>query len=354
MLRRMDQKQFEFMLFSMRNGELVNAPENNFKVVSHQSESLTYRTVNFVRKRTTGVTLLEKTLIGIHEHFKPDLWYLNTIIMPEVATIAEKHNIPFAVHFHELQTQYNLVSESDLEMQVKKSAFTTGCSAVVCDALKMLGAPEIELQHECIDFSAAKPDAEKTKSFRQKLGIPDSHKIIVMAGQQAEIKGLDIFLRVAETMKNEPYFFLWLGSPKDSGYNLYYKKLAEQLNSTVRLMYPDPSEYYSWLNLADLFFLSSRSDPFPLVMIEAAYLGKYILGLDSGGVAEFTNEKAGSVLKTWNVPEIAEQIRLLFQNRFGEWKSEDSIARASEFDANIQVKHFEKILAKRIQNRVKS
>jgi glycosyltransferase involved in cell wall biosynthesis len=264
--------------------------------------------------------------------------------MPEVAEIAQRHNIPFAVHFHELQSQYNLISDADLEFQVKHSRFLVGCSTVVCDSIRLLGGAKVDLQFECVDLSAAIADPKETAEFRKSLNIPADHRIVVMAGQQSEIKGFDIFLQVAEQLRGEPLHFVWLGAARSSGFNLYYQKVAQKLAGHVTLLHPDPARYYSCLPAADLFFLSSRSDPFPLVMTEAAYAGKFIAALDSGGAREFIDGKAGTIIGSWNVPEIADAVKKLAAEKPASWSPEQSIERAKEFDAKLQAQHFAKLL----------
>lgn len=335
-LRHLDSEQFDIQLVSMRDGELVDDEKNNFRVHSLYNGSMLDRTKNFIRKKITGLTNLEKNILTLHHAFQPDMWYLNTIVMPEVAEIAVKHKIPFAVHFHELQTQYNLVSDRELELQLDKSAFLVGCSTVVCDAIKLMSGKTAELLHECIDFASVRIDENLSNSFRTKNNIPDDHRIVLMSGQRSEIKGLDIFLKVAEQFKTEKVHFVWLGASRNSGFNFYYEKYAEQFKETITFSYPDPVEYYSILNSADLFFLSSHSDPFPLVMIEAAFLGKYIVALNSGGVAEFCDNRIGTLLSRNDVGHVADEIRSLLKALPANWHPSQSKARALEFDVKIQ------------------
>ena len=347
-LRNLDAELFEIKLISLRNGELVQDRKNNFSIHTLDDSSMFHRTENFIRKKVTGITNLEKNIIRIHHDFNPDIWYLNTIVMPEVAEVALKNNIPFAVHFHELQTQFNLVNDHELEMQVNKSAFNVGCSRVVCDAIRMMSGREPELMHECIDLQAIQTDDGISASFRAKNNIPADHRIVIMSGQRSEIKGLDIFLQVAEQFRGEKIHFVWLGASKHSGYNFYYEKFAEQVKEMVTFAYPNPDEYYSILNAADLFFLSSRSDPFPLVMVEAAFLGKYIVALDSGGVVEFCEGQIGTIIRHQDIADIISGLRSLLKTLPESWNPSLSKQRAVAFDVKTQAQKLSEILLRKL------
>jgi glycosyltransferase involved in cell wall biosynthesis len=109
-------------------------------------------------------------------------------------------------------------------------------------------------------------------------------------------KGVDLFLAAAATIvRSQPgrdIHFLWVGdgfTPKnDVSYSVY---LSEQINrsglqSHVTFLEPvaDLDPIY---DIADLFFLSSRLDPFPNVSIDAAVRGIPIVCFkDASGTAE--------------------------------------------------------------------
>ncbi len=68
-------------------------------------------------------------------------------------------------------------------------------------------------------------------------------------------------------------------------------------------------EYYSWLNACDAFLLTSMVDPYPLVMLEAAYLQKPIIAFDSGGVTEFVKEGMGKIVPYYCVNAYLDAIK---------------------------------------------
>jgi glycosyltransferase involved in cell wall biosynthesis len=64
----------------------------------------------------------------------------------------------------------------------------------------------------------------------------------------------------------------------------------------------------------DVFFLSSREDPFPLVMLEAAHVGKPIVGVRaSGGVNDFLQGLDELLVDSWDVAVLVDKISSLLQ-----------------------------------------
>ena len=61
------------------------------------------------------------------------------------------------------------------------------------------------------------------------------------------------------------------------------------------------------------FLLTSRQDPFPLVMIEAALLGKPIVSFPSGGVSEFVKEGMGIVTQDISIKQMVKAIRSIMR-----------------------------------------
>jgi glycosyltransferase involved in cell wall biosynthesis len=106
-------------------------------------------------------------------------------------------------------------------------------------------------------------------------------------------KGTDIFIRVARQVirKMPKVHFIWLGV----GDNVFSAELKAEKEhwdegNQVHLI-PRKSDSKPYFEAMDLFFLSSREDPFPLVMLEAAFHEKPLVGFkDSGGISDFLQD----------------------------------------------------------------
>lgn len=78
-------------------------------------------------------------------------------------------------------------------------------------------------------------------------------------------------------------------------------------------MVENPFEYYRDL---DLFILTSREDPFPLVCIENGMLGNPIVCFEGAtGIEEVIAEGGGRVVPYLNVEDMAETIIFYNKNR---------------------------------------
>jgi glycosyltransferase involved in cell wall biosynthesis len=74
---------------------------------------------------------------------------------------------------------------------------------------------------------------------------------------------------------------------------------------------PNPLKYFAAF---DVFALVSREDPFPLVCLEAASLGKPIVCFDnSGGEKEFVEDDCGFVVPDLDIETIASKVVKLLE-----------------------------------------
>lgn len=98
---------------------------------------------------------------------------------------------------------------------------------------------------------------------------------------------------------------------------------------------PVKTDAKPYFEMADVFFLSSREDPFPLVMLEAASLGIPMVGFrGTGGIEDFSKDLGSMLIDDLDESEAAELIRQ--QLNFSENElldlSEKLKNRAKEFD----------------------
>ncbi|MDP4286103.1 MAG: glycosyltransferase family 4 protein [Bacteroidota bacterium] len=115
-------------------------------------------------------------------------------------------------------------------------------------------------------------------------------------------KGVDIFIGVARRLLSmdllQYFVFTWKGANINSSEYaqcLYHIEKAG-LSNRITLISAD-CEMDSFYNDIDIFFLSSREDPYPLVVLEAASYGKPIICFENaGGAPEFVKEDAGSTV----------------------------------------------------------
>lgn len=157
------------------------------------------------------------------------------------------------------------------------------------------------------------------QSFKQRFGLTDSDMLIGGMGLASDRKGTDIFVEVCGKVAaiNKKIKFCWIGNFDSPATEAALKAQLKALNIEGQLMFTGPLEH-NYYNLApfDLFFLSSREDPYPLVVLEAGFMQVPTLCFESsGGIPEFVGEDAGWIVPGLSADKAAAAILTLYNQR---------------------------------------
>jgi glycosyltransferase involved in cell wall biosynthesis len=245
------------------------------------------------------------------------LIYSNTIVNGKILDFLSFLKCPVICHVHELEEVIRQFGTENIDL-VKKHAlvYIAVSGAVKKNLVENHDIPEAKVQvvHEFIP--TAKCHVVKGDYFfsaiRQELGIPAPAKLVCGCGSIEPRKGTDLFLQVASRVvqryKDAPVHFMWVGGLPELVDQMRKQVKASSLADFVHFIGPksDVGPYY---DASDVFLLSSREDPFPLVMIEAALRGKPIVCFSgSGGAPEFVEGDAGFVVAGFDVDEMARRV----------------------------------------------
>jgi glycosyltransferase involved in cell wall biosynthesis len=225
-----------------------------------------------------------------------------------------------------------------------KASLVIGCSRKVTEQIRLIGAQNVATLEEGIDTERVVARPLKAQSIRKSLGIPDHSYVWAMSGMTQYRKGLDLVPDLMEGLRHHNAHLIWIGKTRDTGYDHYTSREIEKRGLTnVHFVGEKTTDYYDHLSCADGFVLTSRHDPFPLVMIEAALLGKPIVSFNSGGVKDFVLRKMGEVIDSWNVSDL---VTVMVKVMKGHVTLDPSVShdRALEFDIKIQTKRWERIM----------
>jgi glycosyltransferase involved in cell wall biosynthesis len=178
-------------------------------------------------------------------------------------------------------------------------------------------------------------DVEATRTIRPpgavraELGIPSGAPVVAACGTFEWRKGTDLFAQVASRVTGEPpVYFVWVGAePNPPRFTPRWLTRREfdfdvrclGLEDRVILVPPTP-DVADYLAASDVFLLPSREDPFPLVAIEAAALGRPVVCFESSGTAEMIGPDAGIAVRHLDVEAMSVAVRKLL---------DDPAARAS-------------------------
>jgi glycosyltransferase involved in cell wall biosynthesis len=118
---------------------------------------------------------------------------------------------------------------------------------------------------------------------------------VISVGLGSWRKGIDLFIQTAyffSKLYDKPFQFTWVGNvPAQTLMQLRYEIKQYGLTDLIHFSgeVNDTSIFFS---KCDVFYLSSREDSYPLVMLEATLHGKPVIYFSgSGGASEFINDK---------------------------------------------------------------
>lgn len=229
-------------------------------------------------------------------------------------------------HVHELEVALRTwAPRHDYDVFRTRPDRWIAASAAVRDLLVgelELPAAKVLLHHEFVDaagIAARDIGAREVAACRRELGIAADSAVVLAAGTLEWRKGADLFVQVANEVRRRtrrPVSFVWLGG--DLHGTEWERVRADRERSGADHVHfvgvrDDP---LPWFATADVFALTSREDPFPLVCLESAAVGTPIVTYRSGGMVELLEaagpEAAGGVIDHLDVGAFADQVlRLL-------------------------------------------
>jgi glycosyltransferase involved in cell wall biosynthesis len=283
-----------------------------------------------------------------------DLLYLNSAACAPFLEYAlgVLRPVPVVAHIHELDMGLELsLPEADRRRLFDQSNMWIAASQPVADVIRRLEpeSPDGVVVQEFIDTRAIRRHAgEGRAATLAELGVPDGSRIVGACGTLDYRKGADLFVQLAQRWLAEgraaDVFFVWLGG-QHSGFFHQVQLDARRAGVADRMRWipsvPDPHRY---LTSFDVFCLTSREDPFPLVCLEAAALERPIPCFDSaGGMPDFVERDAGTTVAYLDIVAMAAAIDELLDD------DETRMAMGKRAAEKVQARNDTSVLAPRIQ-----
>jgi glycosyltransferase involved in cell wall biosynthesis len=249
-----------------------------------------------------------------------DIVFSNTITNGDLDYLIGQHpNI--ITYVHELEKVIALETQSnDLKAVLRHSKRFLYVSNAVKDNLeKSLGVSPTKLfrLNGFIPDSYYRKTAERTK-MRERMSIGESQYLVCGMGTNDWRKGVDLFVKAAHQVlcNRKDVFFYWVGSRLDSSGHKEQSAIIESLGIAENVfLLPPVDDAMSYLLASDVFFLSSREDPYPLVMIESAMMKLPIVYFtNAGGADEFLGDDAGIGVDHLDTALAASEIERLIEN----------------------------------------
>ncbi len=340
-LKYLDRSRFEAGLVCFAKGELVQDLPKDIPVF------YAVRDFSFLDKISfhLGSHPTKRSLIKISNQFKADLWYVNTIMLTSVIDMAKELRIPVISHVHELSAMYSQVSRKDFKSIVDNSDLVIGCSDTVCRCMAEAGSKKVERLYSFVDLKEIAPDPDLVKKIRNDWGVKPGDIVWIMSGTTSERKGFDLLPEIAlQFPKNANVHLVWVGKLSDDGLVYWTSQRCKEIdNVKIHLVGAKKEDYFSYIDAADGFMLTSRQEPFGMVLVEAAWLGKPIVSFDSGGPTEFISPDLGTVVPHLNIPMFVDSM-LDWGKRKGKINIEASREKMLEYGAERKVEEWQAII----------
>lgn len=276
-----------------------------------------------------GLKLVPYTYIAMGEliflsseisNFQPDIIHIH---IPNKSTIA----VPFlrscvpvvaTVHKHHFADKNPGVTNTEmrkvqniLRMAIPHFAHIIAVSKSVANELVSLGAKRERLSvlPNGVDTEVFRPRDQL--DARSKLGINAEKKIVLFVGRIEKIKGVDILIdaweHVSRKSKDAMLYFIGSGHMQKE---LKTKIRSRNLGKSIKFVgYVSHNLMPLWYSAADIFCLPSRSEAFPLSLLEAMACGiPCVCAKVSGPKDVISHGKNGLLFSTGSSAKLAETI----------------------------------------------
>lgn len=216
------------------------------------------------------------------------------------------HHLPEAQtaisHIHELQSSlpWSLRPLDPTLMRDRVSHFVAAADCVADNLVNSYSVDRerISRLYEFIDTAAVVQPPERSRAdIRAQLGLAPDDFVVGGCGYADWRKGIDLFIQMAKAVGESgrrDVHFVWVGA-RPEGYELEEQELdIAHAGVDGRLHFVGLQDRpFDWYRAFDVFALTSREDPYPLVGLETALLGVPMVCFDrSGGMIELVRRGA--------------------------------------------------------------
>jgi glycosyltransferase involved in cell wall biosynthesis len=225
----------------------------------------------------------------------PDLVWANGAAAVRMATALPRpaRRAPLVAHVHEMSIGVRRsLDGGDAHQLLDRAAVIVAVSrAVATHLVDDLGLPtdRVAVHHAWVPGLA--PQGLTPVTPRRPLLVPDDALVVGGCGAIGWRKGTDLFLDLARRhpppVDGRPVHLVWVGRPDRPGDDRRAAAdvVLRGLDSRVHFV-GEVDDAGPWLAGFDLLALTSRQDPFPLVVLEAGARGVAVVGFRSGGLTE--------------------------------------------------------------------
>ncbi len=287
-------------------------------------------------REVTEVTLLDGGGPGATELPRrlqqvPMVYCNSSASAPVLGLLDPAHERVVVTHVHELEEGLSRgLRPGLLDLVLERTTQFVAASELVKATLVEnhgVAAADVVRHYEFIDIDALDDDGnsdverdEGGDRLRVSLGIPADAPVVGAVGVREMRKGPDLFLAVAALLARQEStastHFVWLGGSEDDPETSRLEVLIDRSGLRGRMhLVPAVPKPRDWFRLFDVFALTSREDPFPLVCLESSLVGTPVVCFDNTGISEFIGgDECGFVVPYLDVEAMAARVAQLVED----------------------------------------
>ena len=276
---------------------------------------------------------------------KFDIIYLNTADTTHLAPMLKAlYKCPVIAHIHELSYSISVYFPQAFDVQNTSAIdhYIAASQSVADNMLRSYNIPQqkVSVFNEFLSINEISKISIDLAAIKDELGIKGKF-VVGASGQAGWRKGTDLFIQLTYLVNKKlpvnNIAFVWVGhqSAEAAAQSAYE---TEQYSLSGKIIFTgskkDPQNYFQAF---DLFTLTSREDPFPLVCLEAAALKKPVFCFKgSGGIPEIINDTNGMTFDYGDVEAMADGIIAAYKQPDETKKAGENAAEMiKRYDVNI-------------------
>lgn len=154
--------------------------------------------------------------------------------------------------------------------------------------------------------------------LKRELGLSNGDVVITNVASLCHRKGQDLLIKAFKAISDKfPFIKLIMLGNEVSEFKQNLTGLLRDLKLSEKVLFlGEKNNIADYLNISDIFVLSSRFEGIPLAMLEAMYMQVPVVATEVGGVAEvITHDKSGILVEPNNIGALSAAIIELLNNK---------------------------------------
>jgi len=251
-----------------------------------------------------------------------DLIYNNTATNEYLVPAVRNLGGPVLTHVHEsAHVLKKFLTPAALAQTIDNTDHFLAVSLAVASDLAAWGilSKDITIVPNFLHSLPLEPDEPDRRVLREQFCLPSESFVVVGCGHIHGIKGTDIFVETAAALSrltSRRLSFVWLGSETDTRFARKVRRLVRRrkLESVVRFVGP-VTDTRPWFAASDVVAVTSRVESFSLVALEAAALGRPVVGFSGArGLVGLLGEESGWLVTDFDPAGMASLFHAMLQN----------------------------------------